>query len=78
MVEADLVRIYHKLCNYYPLMLINSLAAGYKTTVDFPVLKGASPLGNFEMFFWRPAFFRVLCYAWQRRGVCPCAFLLGN
>lgn len=50
MVEADIVSIYHKLSHRYPLALTNSLAAGFNTTIDFPVLSGTSALGKFELF----------------------------
>ena len=51
MDDTDIVNIYHKLSNHYPLILTSSLAAGFKTTLDFPILKGISSLGEFEMFF---------------------------
>ena len=49
MVDADIINIYHTLRNRYPLILTSSLAAGFKATTDFPILRGASSLGNFEM-----------------------------
>ena len=51
MVEADIVNLYHKLSKYYPLILTDTLAVGYTKDSAFPILKGSSSLGNFEMFF---------------------------
>ena len=51
MTETDVVRIYQKLSDRYPLILTNSLAAGFMTSLEFPVLKGTSSLGNFELFY---------------------------
>lgn len=50
MIDADIVNIYRKLSKRYPLILTSSLAEGFNTTLDFPVLKGSSSLGSFEMF----------------------------
>ena len=50
MTDNDIVNIYHNLSNRYSLILTSSLAVGFKTTIDFPILRGTSSLGNFEMF----------------------------
>ena len=50
-MDADIVFIYQKLRNRYPITLSSSLAMEFKTTVDFLVLSGISSLGRFEMFF---------------------------
>ena len=50
MTDTDIANIYHNLSNRYPLSLTSSIAAGFQTTIDFPILKGTSSLGNFDMF----------------------------
>lgn len=50
-MDADIGFIYQKLRNRYPITMNSSLAMGFKTTVDFPVLGGVSSLGRFELFF---------------------------
>ena len=50
-MDADVVRIYERLRESYPVTLKNSLAMGYKSSMDFPVLCGKSCLGKFEVCF---------------------------
>lgn len=50
-MDADVLDIYRKLSSRYPIMLNSSLAMGFKTNIDFPVLSGISELGRFEMYY---------------------------
>lgn len=48
-MDADVIRIYKKLCNKYPIELTSALKKGFHSSIDFPILTGASALGSFEM-----------------------------
>lgn len=50
-MDADIVNIYHRLCDRYTVALSSALALGYKASVDYPILRGTSSLGIFEMFY---------------------------
>ena len=50
-MDADIVNIYKKLSSHYPIVLSSSVALGFNSDIDFPVLHGESPLGRFELFF---------------------------
>lgn len=50
-MDSDVVNIYKRLSSSYPITLNSSLAIGFKSNIDFPVLSGTSTLGRFEMFF---------------------------
>ena len=50
-MDSDIVSIYEKLRENYPISLNSSLAISSKFAIDFPILCGTSSLGKFEVFF---------------------------
>lgn len=50
-MDADIHKLYHRLCGVYPVELKNSLQIYPNAKVDYPVLCGTSVMGKFEMFF---------------------------
>ena len=50
-MDADIVYIYEKLCNKYPLELTSAHKQGIHSSIDFPILIGTSVLGKFEMCY---------------------------
>lgn len=50
-MDADIITIYNHLSSRYPVFLSSSLALGFKSKIDFPVLHGQSTLGRFELYF---------------------------
>ncbi len=48
---SEIVRIYEKLREKYPIILNSSLAVSSNLEIDFPILCGTSNLGEFEVFF---------------------------
>ena len=50
-MDADVVRIYEKLCNKYSLELTSAHKQGFHSSIDFLILIGISVLGKFEMYY---------------------------
>ena len=50
-MDSDIVKIYNKLREHYPVHLNSSLAVSSNFRNDFPILSGTSGLGKFEVFF---------------------------
>lgn len=50
-MDADIKKLYTLLQGEYPLELKSSKEMGFKSNIDFPVLRGTSVLGFFELFY---------------------------
>lgn len=59
--DADIVAIYEKLRERYPIVIRSSLAVSDKFKIDFPILCGSSALGKFEVLFDAVSFPFYVC-----------------
>lgn len=50
-MDSDVLKIYEKLHESYPISVNSSLAVSPNFKIDFPILCGTSNLGKFEVFF---------------------------
>ena len=50
-MDSDIIKIYEKLRESYPISVSSSLAVSPNFKIDFPILCGVSSLGKFEVFF---------------------------
>lgn len=50
-MDSDVLKIYEKLHESYPISVKSSLAVSPNFKTDFPILCGISNLGKFEVFF---------------------------
>ena len=50
-MDSDIIKIYEKLRESYPISVNSSLAVSPNFKTDFPILCGTSNLGKFEVFF---------------------------
>ena len=50
-MDSDIIKIYEKLQENYPISVSSSLAVSPNFKIDFPILCGISSLGKFELFY---------------------------
>ena len=50
-MDTDIIKIYEKLQENYPISVNSSLAVSPNFKTDFPILCGTSSLGKFKVFF---------------------------
>lgn len=50
-MDADIKKLYAQLHDEYPLELTSAFEKGSKTNIDYPILRGTSMLGSFELFY---------------------------